>query len=384
MPPRKKQKTDADDTRAVPAESSVPTRRVTRAAAKRGQPSAQQQTDARRQRPTAKKAANKDVQADTIPAKRIVRKGRLATLPDLALEIYSYLEPQDLLHLSRTCKKFRAFFLDRRLNENLWLQARHNLGAGALPPRPPFMSEPAFIHLLYSPYCHNCAAPNVRKILPVCFMRCCSKCLPERTVWYREAINAAHKLDWHIRVMLDFRVVHQFCPLLEETSRPYHPRGNRLLKEHVDHIFNEVKKLPSPHTDADIWALQDRLREEYNERIEYARSIHQWLDEREDERQANLDDSRKRRFEEIVLRLRESGWDKELDFMGEDGIEEMSTFPIVRQSSKLTEGAWQKVLAALDKHLNETRKARLDKEFRAALRARLSALDEAIAACYVT
>ncbi|KAI0367577.1 hypothetical protein BV20DRAFT_1123395 [Pilatotrama ljubarskyi] len=386
MPPRKKQKTAADDTPAA-STSAVPTRRMTRATT-RAQSNAQHQSNPRRQRLPAKKAAKEAFNANGQATKRIVRKGRLQSLPDFALEIqleiYSYLEPRDLLHLSRTCKKFRAFFLDRKLNEPLWRQARRNLDTDALPPRPPFMSEPAFIHLLYSAYCYNCGSPNVRKILPACFMRCCSKCLPERTVWYRDAVEAAYKIDFSLSFIFDYHNVGSYCPLLEETHRPYEKKGNRLLKEHVDHIFSQIKALPTPLTSEAVKAFKTRLQEQYSERLQYARPIHKWLRERVEERKANLGDSRKQRFEEIILRLRESGWDKELDFMGEEGIEEMSNFPVVRQSSKLTEGAWQKVLASLDNYLNETRIVRLDKEYRAAIRARFDALNEAIAACYVT
>ncbi|KAI0371224.1 hypothetical protein BV20DRAFT_1017169 [Pilatotrama ljubarskyi] len=390
MPPRKKQKTDADHTQAASSttESAVPTRRVTRAST-RGQSNVQQQPSTRRKRSVAKKATSDALHADAPPAaKRIVRKGRLQSLPDFALEvqleIYNYLEPQDLLHLSRTCKKFRAFFLDRKLNEPLWRQARQNLSADALPPRPPFMSEPAFIHLLYSPHCHNCGAPNVRKILPACFMRCCSKCLPERTVWYRDAVDAARDIHYNFTYMFDYRSVESYCPLLEKTYHSHDERGNRLLLDHVTHLLDECRAVPAPITTEAIGALQKRLREEYRERLRFARPIHNWLQAREEERKVHLGDSRKQRFEEIVLRLREGGWNEELDFIGEDGIEKMSKFPVVRQSSKLTEGAWQKVLAALETYLNDTRKARLDKEYRTAIRARFDALDEAIAACYVT
>lgn len=40
----------------------------------------------------------------------------------------------------------------------------------------------------------------------------------------------------------------------------------------------------------------------------------------------------------IVVKLRDLGWGKELDFLGEEGIETMSKLPVVRQSTKLTEG----------------------------------------------
>ena len=71
---------------------------------------------------------------------------------DLVLvQVFSNLHPRDLLNLARTCKKFRAFFLHPS-NERLWKAARENVGD--LPERPPFISEPAFVNLLFFTSCH--------------------------------------------------------------------------------------------------------------------------------------------------------------------------------------------------------------------------------------
>lgn len=39
----------------------------------------------------------------------------------------------------------------------------------------------------------------------------------------------------------------------------------------------------------------------------------------------------------IVKRLMETGWEKDLNFLGPYGLERMSRLPVVRQSGKLTE-----------------------------------------------
>ena len=38
----------------------------------------------------------------------------------------------------------------------------------------------------------------------------------------------------------------------------------------------------------------------------------------------------------IVRRLKEGGWEKEIAFMGQKGLEEMAAFTVVRQTAKLT------------------------------------------------
>ena len=69
-----------------------------------------------------------------------------------SFQIYSQLDLEDLHNLSRTCKKFNEFFLDRDNELRLWVPARAN--TPGIPDRPPWMSEPAFVHLLYAPNCH--------------------------------------------------------------------------------------------------------------------------------------------------------------------------------------------------------------------------------------
>ena len=66
------------------------------------------------------------------------------------MQIFSNLHPKDLLNLSRTCKKFRSFFLHRS-NEGLWKTARERVED--VPERPPFLSEPAFANILFGNAC---------------------------------------------------------------------------------------------------------------------------------------------------------------------------------------------------------------------------------------
>lgn len=40
----------------------------------------------------------------------------------------------------------------------------------------------------------------------------------------------------------------------------------------------------------------------------------------------------------ILVKLKDAGWGEDLDFMGKQGLDTMSKMPVVRQSSKLTEG----------------------------------------------
>ncbi len=171
MPPRKKQRID-DYTLPI---ASVP-RRTTRASAKAALELGGVAAD---DLPVVTNTIEKTRTILPDVNRCVTRKGHLKALPDLALEIqfevsyggpsssgsslvtyrpicqiYNYLDLGDLFNLARTCKKFRAFFLDKALEKRLWVPARAN--TPGLPEQPPFMSEYSFLHLLYSPYCHVC------------------------------------------------------------------------------------------------------------------------------------------------------------------------------------------------------------------------------------
>lgn len=66
-------------------------------------------------------------------------------------KIFSHLEPSDLLHLTRVAKAFRSFLLNKNAL-GIWRSARRNVDD--LPDCPPFLSEPAYANLMFSPYCH--------------------------------------------------------------------------------------------------------------------------------------------------------------------------------------------------------------------------------------
>ncbi len=65
-------------------------------------------------------------------------------------QIFSHLDPHDLLHLCRTSKSLRAILLDRSAL-SVWKSARRNLEN--LPNIPDGLSEPHFASLLFDKYC---------------------------------------------------------------------------------------------------------------------------------------------------------------------------------------------------------------------------------------
>ncbi|KAH9851959.1 hypothetical protein C2E23DRAFT_215301 [Lenzites betulinus] len=411
-PPRKKQRTgtptagQSPSTTAAAVAPDAPqiiTRRITRAAARQAQLGAMITTtgtetenvlpvngNAKRKQRGRTTPRAKD--GDTA-VKRVTLKGRLHLLPDIALEIqfmiYNQLQSRDLHHLSRTCKKFRAFFLNKKLAEKLWECARRN--TDSLPPRPPFMSEPAFIHLLYTSNCHYCGAQGVRKILHGCFIRLCPSCFENSTTdtdWLSSEYNKHTNTNLHGNRLLrslfyydDEAVLPTFDGGRWKDGRE---KPRRLLKSDAKNIIERLAQLPQPCTAEDTEAFKKALVEEQDLRLQYSEPVQTWSNDREDHRKQELKDLRQRRFETILVRLRDAGWGPELDFLGEDDVNKIAKMPVVRQSCKLTEGSWNKVLVSLDKLLNDTRMRRCRAEHCDVLHPRFADLEEALQAHYVT
>ncbi|KAI0644904.1 hypothetical protein C8Q79DRAFT_912592, partial [Trametes meyenii] len=294
--------------------------------------------------------------------------------------IFHDLGPQDLLNLSRTCKRVRGHFLNRE-NERLWKAAIEN--APDLPAQPPWMSAPAFVHLLYSQFCHNCGTSNIRKIQFGAFIRLCSACIQERTVWFKEAFASVDDQErWTWPGPSYPTELQNFVPVLEWSRNP---KKNRLLKESAALLIEVCRESAKKKERYQYFKeARETIRRDYAARLPYAKAIDDWLHEQEYDRKSDLDVARQKRFDLIVARLRENGWDKELEYLEKHGMNGMSKLPVVRQSSKLTEGAWKKVLAVLDPFLADTREMRLNTEIRAALRVRMKALTDAIAGHYTS
>ncbi|KLO11644.1 hypothetical protein SCHPADRAFT_460961 [Schizopora paradoxa] len=90
-----------------------------------------------------------------------VRLGQLSgfkKIPsDIVFEIASYLEPPDLLHLTRTNYWLRSLLLSKKAAP-VWKRARESLG---MPERPKDLSEPAYASLVFDCDCQLCGAPRI-------------------------------------------------------------------------------------------------------------------------------------------------------------------------------------------------------------------------------
>ena len=79
------------------------------------------------------------------------------------MQIFSLVEPLDLLHLARSAKIFRRTLMSR-VSLTVWQHSRKLYYPG-MPAPGDVMSEPAWINLLFRNYCHVCVQKRLRSTI---------------------------------------------------------------------------------------------------------------------------------------------------------------------------------------------------------------------------
>ncbi|KAH9851951.1 hypothetical protein C2E23DRAFT_732003 [Lenzites betulinus] len=394
-PPRKKQRTDTDSgpQMAAMADSDAmprgPTHMITRAAAAAARQAVQVAPPVAPTTPVEEPFCAHFTMPTINHVQRprvIIPKGRLQSLPELAVEIqmmiYGQLEPRDLQSLSRTCRKFRGFFLNRALMEKLWKRAVEN-AEDCLPKQPPFLSEPAFIHLLYTPRCHYCGKKGIRTILPVYLIRLCAQCRKTGSVRSMFTVdNCIKHVLQHHKLETCNRTTCSVWAGVYRTRRKDGRKHSRFLKAAVVETLERLKALPKPITADAAQTFFQTIKDEYTIRMnEYDVYILEWLETQDSRSRNEFRHACRCRVDVVIKGLTEVGWGPEIKFIGKDNLNEIRALPVICQPSRLTtltERSWRKVLVALDTWLKDTRSKRLATELNHALRRRFRALGEAL------
>ncbi|KAJ3863348.1 hypothetical protein EV359DRAFT_82448 [Lentinula novae-zelandiae] len=228
---------------------------------------------------------------------------------EVSLEIFCYLEPRDLLRLSRTSHELRNILMSKS-SEDIWRAARQNL-KGDLQPPPPDLNEPQFA--IYDPtdYPEEFQASNIL---------------------LRERIDAGDRII----------SIHQ-----GET-------GARLKAQFQDLQSTEER---------DSWLK--RKVEERKQLYNHAVRCTRWSSFRILARMQELDAIRKQRKEDILVRLEKIGWREEAEILmvkqsypPGSRRNAFSQHKLVKQSKKLTDYGWNTIKDELVKILSEHKKER--------------------------
>ncbi|KAL0577111.1 hypothetical protein V5O48_004864 [Marasmius crinis-equi] len=279
---------------------------------------------------------------------------------DVLFEIFGYLEPFDLLRLSRTSKDLRRALISRS-SKSVWKAARANLG---VPDPLPSMSEPKFAHFMFDPHCHFCRTATVHHIAWWAALRCCKACLPEYFSSPEELQDRGILAD----VPLDFWKILPRYPLVNG------PMGQRRWRR-VEQVYlvSAAEDLHRHFLDYPSVACMQWLTEKLNAVVDDLQGTYtvafvqqlilckRWAESRSTAREQELEDAREARFDAIVQKLHDLGWGQELAF--EQGRRELRKHKLVNQPKSLTAKIWKNIETPLSEFMSSVKAARLQREY---------------------
>ncbi|EIW59841.1 uncharacterized protein TRAVEDRAFT_47143 [Trametes versicolor FP-101664 SS1] len=272
---------------------------------------------------------------------------------DVILEILGHLHPRDILSLARTSKAFRALLLDRK-NAFIWKVARKAL-PGELADPHPVLSEPALARLMFDPQCHECGGGPVHKVVWLWFARYCAKCL-RKMRWATRDVKARMDAIGLGRVeSSDFRAI--FHSVRADQGNYFHAPQVRTFEIRWHDAHDALDTLTALYEDRKV---------RFPAEAKLADQLDRWSREDRVRREAQNQEAREERFEEVLRRLKEAGWGPELEFYASD-IRDDEEGPARdlhtrRIATRLTDKAWPKVHDSLKDFMDHIRRRRLSKQ----------------------
>ncbi|KAI0807304.1 hypothetical protein C8Q74DRAFT_1226973 [Fomes fomentarius] len=258
------------------------------------------------------------------------RRGGLRDMPnmplDVLIEIFTVMHPRDLLNLARTSKPFRALLMSRSAKP-FWKASI--AGIEGLPKCPPYLSEPAFVNLLFFSHCHNCLKPNVKTVQFQFSARYCQACKSKMYLPWREYQDLLGETETWASTE---RTSNLFPTVWEPTVSIHKP---------------DVEAFKSRWVALGDVADKKALMEEYTQRVRQievaTKEFDAWKDAQKVKRSAELSNIRRERVEAIKDRLLEAGWADELTRMSYIDLRIFANEKFASKAEVLTERGWQKI-----------------------------------------
>ncbi|KAF9031552.1 hypothetical protein BDZ89DRAFT_621684 [Hymenopellis radicata] len=301
-------------------------------------------------------------------------RGKLSQLTEINLdvlfEIFSYLEPLDLLRMSRTTKDLRALLMKKE-TAFVWESAR--LGMDGLPPMIEGLNEPQYANLLFDNHCHNCLKTPTKYIVWEIRMRLCKECLEKGTIVATSRQLRAHGLTDSFKaqeLLKNITPYRCFKPSTTYYIAYYDVRTYERLVE---------ESAPLQHGFPQYAAWFAKKQEDYKALVKSCQQYEDWATSRTETRAAELDSLRRLRLESIIARLTADGWDEELQL--DSTLETLQRHPLVKQPRELTNRIWNTIKPALTALMTEFRAELLERKIQTAIYERtrtLSRLGQAI------
>ncbi|KAK7676864.1 hypothetical protein QCA50_020200 [Cerrena zonata] len=316
--------------------------------------------------PVVKRAKKKE-QHET-PPRRLRKKGSLQDLPkmplDIIYEVLVYLLPNDLLNLARTTKEFRDLLISRNASP-FWKAARKNVEG--LPDCPPFLSEPAYANLCFQTSCHNCLTGGVQTVLWSLRVRYCKKCQDMLLINSRYEFAEFHR---------DYGDIYIGAPAVREVC--FIRRFGMLCSIYR---IPELQDTKMAFEKLDISQRATWLEERKNwckDVDEWARTCRNWYEIFQAARKDLIAQTKEARLSAIIAKLREEGWNEELQHMNLQYSHPLLTLKPVKQPRKLTERVWLGMRDEVISFMQSYKAKRLLAERRDLLYPRLMVLKQAV------
>ncbi|KAL0947640.1 hypothetical protein HGRIS_013728 [Hohenbuehelia grisea] len=287
------------------------------------------------------------------------RRGKLRDLPsmplDVLFEIFSNLDPIDLLRLARTTKALRDILM-RRSATTIWRSACASIDD--LPDCPSDMSIPAFVNLLFDTHCYDCGHGRASQVIWAYRKRFCKVCFSNSVLpvdrwrpWDYQDLSH-HPL---------FSMFNQVTPVLRaKIGRDRRQMGYCLLEY--------ARKVCETYTECPVEEREHFLetqRELVKERHKFAHVCTSWIESARQERGLELEELRQRRKSAITDKLRELGFGPELDDLDPHERGQLYGHSLVRQPRELTDRIWATISPTLIPIAVEIRERRLVKKRKA-------------------
>ncbi|TBU32433.1 hypothetical protein BD311DRAFT_654742 [Dichomitus squalens] len=280
---------------------------------------------------------------------------------DVLIEIFAFMHPRDLLNLARTTKPFRSLLMAKTARK-MWeaVMAR----VEGLLPCPPYMSEPAYINLLFFSHCHSCLKSNIQNIIFEFGVRYCNRCRSDLIL----RMDAC--ADVHFRIN----------PLKGSLERCF---SYEVGKSDDRKWFHK----PELETFCKRWdSLEDDLArkaliEEYAARVrlidEAVGAYLDWKSGEKARRAAELEEIRATRVRSIRDRLRQEGWGEEFDKMSPNWQSYLELENFSAKPEPLTDRRWQNIRQDAVSFMERAKSDRLAQERKLVLLDRLSKFSKA-------
>ncbi|KAJ7841337.1 hypothetical protein B0H14DRAFT_1047269 [Mycena olivaceomarginata] len=277
---------------------------------------------------------------------------------EIVVEIFSLLDPIDLLNLARTTKEFRGILMTRSL-AFVWKESRRHVKglsirtlevfnrticlSEGLPDLPRDLSEPQYADLCFSRHCHECLASPVSTIFWSARKRLCKKCIEADFSIGPSQYNSTFRDE----------ICLYMNKLVSSYQKPprdrYRRGGGQFFSWDVfSKLRAECVRFAAPRKTLGRAILQDpkykewykQKREEMEEKDAHANLCIAWAAAWAADRKDKIENVRQQRYDAIVERLTALGWGEEIpwDFCDDE---------LVDQPRKLTDRIWKNIEAPL-------------------------------------